>query len=241
MFTVIDPSFKIERASIDPRLIEEAGRVCSRARTPSRHHAITHESAEAFVERILRRGHESVVEHSLMTVRFVCSRVITHELVRHRICAFSQESQRYVDYDGRQNFVFIRPEWVNEKVLGEWEFGPVTQNSWDTRTDDIKAVMGGNPSDCGPDWCWLNQMDFAVGAYKRLREKGWRPEQAREVLPNSCKTEIVMSTNVREWRHIFRLRTAKAAHPEMRRLMIPLLAEVKGLSPALFNDLGGES
>ena len=134
---------------------------------------------------ILKRGHESVLEHASATARFICDRGVTHEIVRHRIASYSQESTRYCDYEGG-HVAFVIPPWVDVEP-GECDFS------------EIRDIAGME---------WFNHMLDAEQAYKTLREGGWRPEQARSVLPNSLKTEIVMTANLREWRHFFKLRTA---------------------------------
>ena len=181
------------------QIIELAGRTCYKSEDK-----ITEESAEKFVRGILKSGHESVIEHVSATVRFITNRGVTHELVRHRLCAFSQESTRYVDYQNEMEFII--PVW--------WDDG--SKGAKETFTAAIKDAE------------WF---------YKELRNKGWRPEQAREVLPNALKTEIVVTANMREWRHIFKLRTSKAAHPQIRELMTSCLKGFKERIPVLFDDI----
>lgn len=164
-------------------------------------------SALRFVKMLIKRGHEAMLEHGSATVKFVTNRGVTHELVRHRLCAFGQESTRYVKYDGEMEF--IRPVWL---------------------IDDLCIGAG----------AWKIAMLEAETSYKFLLDQGWRPEQAREVLPNSLKTEIVVTANYREWRHIFKLRatgTTGKPHPQMQALMLPVLKEFKEKLPALFGDL----
>jgi len=186
---VIQQSHEILRMTPGPlRLIEEAGRTCYKSAEGKK---ITNHSAQAFVKQLLKMGHLSVLEHSSMTVRFITNRGVSHELVRHRLASFSQESTRYVDY--KDDIEFIDPAWPPENKAAEQ--------------------------------VWWAAMESAELAYRELREKGWRPEQAREVLPNSLKTEIVMTANFREWLHVFDLRCDKAAHPQMRALMCGLRDE----------------
>lgn len=182
--------------------LEWAGRTCYKSEDK-----ITDNSAEEFVEMIIKRGHRAMIEFGTIIVKFVTNRGVTHELVRHRLCSFAQESTRYVNYGGK-DIEFIRPVWVD--VSGDLNIGFLK-----FRDACIKAE----------------------NAYNALLQEKWRPEQAREVLPNSLKTEIVVQANLREWRHIFKLRTAKAAHPQMRALMIPLLAELKEKVPVVFDDI----
>lgn len=177
--------------------IEEAGRTCYQSTDK-----ITEDSAKKFAEMLMKHGHESVIEHVNASVNFVTNRGVTHELVRHRLCAFSQESTRYVRYDG--NMEFIRPVWFKDS--------PVYQQ---------KVFI---------DAC-LRAEDY----YTKLLAKGWRPEQAREVLPNALKTEIVVTANLREWRHIFKLRTSKAAHPQIRSLMLDCLEGFTKVVPVIFD------
>ena len=198
------------------KLIELAGRTCYKSESP-----LTQESAEVFVPKILRSGHESVIEHSAMSVRFICDRGVTHEIVRHRLCAFSQESTRYVNYKG--GCCFVIPPWIN---ITEKEF----------KYTNIEGIYFYKDADM-IDNTWISSMCQCEENYIDLLEEGWSPQQARSVLPNSTKTEIVVTANFREWRHIFRLRCAKPAHPQMRELMIPLHKECKKLIPIIFDSI----
>ena len=198
---IIEQSWEwIQKPILSLQLIEKAGRTCYKSEDK-----ITNESAAKFVNSLLKSGHESVIEHVNASVKFITNRGVTHELVRHRLCAFSQESTRYVKYDG--DMEFIKPVW------------------WET-------------SDEAPKFEWERAMKNAEEAYLNLLRQGWRPEQAREVLPNSLKTEIVVSANMREWRHIFKLRTSKAAHPQIRELMLSCLKGFRKEIPVLFDDIG---
>lgn len=200
--------------------IEAAGRTCYKSEGK-----ITAESAIPFVRRILKSGHESVIEHESLSVRFICDRGVTHEMVRHRLAAFSQESTRYCDYGGKYvcpQVTFIIPPWI-DLVPGE------------IRTDEDIPVDGNSGH------YWALAMLNAERMYATLRQHEWTPQQARSVLPNSLKTEIVMTANLREWRHVLRLRTSKAAHPQMRELMLPLLEELKIILPVFFEDIAVEA
>ncbi len=180
--------------------IEAAGRTCYKSEAK-----ITDTSAVNFVATLIKRGHHAVIEFGDIIVRFITNRGVTHELVRHRMCSFAQESTRYVRYDG--NMEFIEPVW------------------WEKSSDEQKEL-------------WKKAMADAETHYLTLLETGWKPQQAREVLPNSLKTEIVVKANIREWRHIFDLRCSSGAHPQIRELMIPLRDEMKTLLPVVFDDLG---
>ena len=208
---LIKPSHKILFISPKPlETIEAAGRTCYKSEDK-----ITEGSAEKFVRMIIKRGHLSVIEHAYMSVRFICDRGVTHEIVRHRLAAYSQESTRYCNYSKDKfsnNISVIDPcFWANRKIRGHKDF------------------------DCY--FIWLELMKLAEEYYLRLLSAGASPQEARSVLPNSLKTEIVMTANLREWLHVFSLRTSKAAHPQMRELMIPLLEEMKTLVPVIFDDI----
>jgi thymidylate synthase (FAD) len=212
---LVKPSHKILFLSSEPlKTIEAAGRTCYKSEGK-----ITEDSAEKFVKMVVKQGHHSVIEHAFMSVRFICDRGVTHEIVRHRLAAYSQESTRYCNYKGGVTFVI--PPWV---ALGAGEYTFVTAEQGIVR----------------PDWTWYRCMLEAERDYKDLLDYNWSPQQARSVLPNSLKTEIVMTANLREWMHVFKLRTSKAAHPQIRELMIPLLEEVKTLVPVIFDDIKGE-
>ncbi len=217
---LIKPSFEVLKimgwggSHDEIKLIETAGRTCYKSEA-----AITKDSAKKFVQKIMKSGHESVIEHSAMTVRIICDRGVSHEIVRHRLCAFSQESTRYVNYKGGCTFVI--PPWT------DIEPGEVHS----------KIVLGTRSHTMNSQKRWLSAMAEVEEDYILLLEDGWSPQQARSVLPNSTKTEIVITANFREWRHIFRLRCAKAAHPQMREIMIPLRDKCRDFVPVIFDDL----
>ncbi len=168
------------------KIIEKAGRTCYKSEDK-----INADSSELFIRSILKRGHESVIEHSAMTVKFICDRGVTHELVRHRLCAFSQESTRYCNYKGGVTFVI--PPWI-ELAEGEYFQEPSTC---------ILSL---------PEREWFCSLLDTEISYKLLLDAHWTPQQARSVLPNSTKTEIVVTANFREWRHIFKLRCSLHTH-----------------------------
>ena len=159
-------------------------------------------SADNFVRMLIKRGHESVLEHVSLTFHIICDRAIQNELVRHRHASFTVESTRYVDYDELE---VIQPP------------------------DIITGKVGGME--------WVNFVERAESAYDTLRVMSVRPEQARAVLPNCLKSELYMTCNLREWRHILKLRTSKAAHPQMRQVMNQVLAVFKEKLPVIVEDI----
>lgn len=206
---IVKPGFKIERLELLDgdailRRLEEAGRICYRSG-----HRITSDSAPGFVKMLLERGHESVIEHESLSVRFVCDRGVSHEIVRHRLASYSQESTRFCNYS-------------KGRFGGEIEIIDLQPHCRSPKTAAL----------------WARAMIDAEDSYLSMIEAGEPPEIARSVLPNSLKTELVMTANLREWRHFFRLRTAEAAHPQMRELARPLLKELRRLIPAVFDDVG---
>lgn len=207
---IIKPSFEI-LAMNSIELLELAGRVCYKSED-----RITENSAKVFIKKMIDSHHESVIEHSSMTVRFICDRGVSHELVRHRLASFSQESTRYCNYS-------------KEKFDNEITF--ILPIFWAKDYDD--------PRLCSNEFlCWRSQCQAAESSYFELLKYGATPQEARSVLPNSLKTEVIMTANFREWRHVFKLRTSAAAHPQMQESMIPLLLNVKQLIPVVFDDLG---
>ena len=203
---IVAPSFEvislIDNEAMLKR-IEAIGRVCYKSEN-----LMTQESAAPFIRNIISRGHESVIEHEAISVKIICDRGVTHEIVRHRIASYSQESTRYCNYFGDKfgsELTFIRPYfWAENSSLYS---------------------------------IWAEGMQAAEKSYLSLIAAGAKPEEARSVLPNSLKTEIVVTMNLREWRHFFKLRTSKAAHPQIREISIPILNHFKTLLPAVFEDI----
>lgn len=183
--------------------IELAGRTAYKSEDK-----ITPNSAKDFVKMIHKRGHLSVIEHQFVTVRIICDRGISHEIVRHRLASYTQESTRYCNY--------TKGKFGSEITVIEPCF-------W-TQNDERYNV-------------WKQTIEQIEAGYNKLIELGATPQEARSVLPNSLKTEIVMTMNLREWRHFFTMRTSKAAHPQMREVAIPLLKEFQKLIPVVFDDI----
>ena len=183
--------------------IERMGRICYKSEGN-----ISDTSYRKFLQNLLARGHESVIEHGKVSVLVICDRGVSHEIVRHRIASYSQESTRYCNYSQDKfgnELTFIRPCF------------------W---TEDSPAFR-----------IWKASMEAVERDYFRLLELGAQPQEARSILPNSLKTEIVVTMNLREWRHFFRLRTAPAAHPQMRQTASALLRDFQRRIPVVFDDI----
>jgi len=180
--------------------LERCGRICYKSEKK-----ITSDSARKFVNSIIKSGHESVIEHVSITVIVICDRGVSHEIVRHRIASYSQESTRYCDYTKQGTITVIEPFFF-EQGSEKWEI-------------------------------WAKTMLVCEKAYNELRVLGATPQEARSVLPNSLKTEIAITYNLREWRHFFKLRCSLRAHPQMREITVPLLKEFQKKIPIIFDDL----
>lgn len=195
------------------RPIELAARTCYK----SEDHIGDLDKTRKFVGSLVERKHEAMLEFAHITVKFITNRGVTHELVRHRIASYAQESTRYCNY-GKEKFgnqlTFIRPSWCTLE-LGEYKVGSSIKF-------DIEGV-------------WLRTMLDIEKAYLDLTKFGMKPDQVRGVLPNDIKTEIICKMNVRELRHMLKLRTSNAAHPDIRILMTGLLNELKEVCPTLFS------
>lgn len=186
------------------KLIELIGRTCYKSECK-----ITETSAYDFVDMLLKKKHEAVIEHVSATVKFITDRGVTHEIVRHRVASYAQESTRYCNYSKDKfgaELTFIKPE-----EIGQYE------------SLDI----------------WKQAMYETEKAYLNLIMNGASAQIARSVLPNSLKTELIMSANLREWRHFIRLRGSSEAHPQIRALTLNLLEQLREMIPLIFDDLGG--
>ena len=210
---VIKPSIEIidmEDYEKIVKKIERIGRVCYKSEGK-----ITEDSAEKFIKGLLTRQHESVIEHENVTVRFVCDRGVTHEIVRHRIASYSQESTRYCNYSG--------DKFDNQITVIDLASG----FQYDLSKENDKAKYE----------VWTKAMENAEQSYFGMLELGATPQEARSVLPNSLKTEIVVTMNLRSWRNFFRLRVDSHAHPQMREVATMLYEEFKKRLPVFVADL----
>ena len=187
------------------QFIEKAARTCYKSEDKITDDG---ESAKALIKQLIKSGHEAMLEHSSLSVKFVVDRGVSHEIVRHRLFSFAQESTRYCNYS--------KGKFGNEITFIEPCF-------WD---EDSNFYL-----------MWKLCCMEAEKDYIRFIEDGATPQEARAVLPNSVKTELIVTGNYREWRHFFKLRTDKAAHPQMREVAIPLLKELRRRIPIVFDDI----
>lgn len=189
--------------------IELCGRVCYKSEDK-----IEEESAEKFIAGIIKRGHEAVLEHYSFTVKFICDRGVSHEIVRHRMASYCQESTRYCNYS--------KDKFGNEITV------------------IMPCYLNVTDKEAGA-WCeWWSACRTAEARYFNMLEAGATPQEARAVLPNSLKTELIMSANLREWRHFLKLRTSRAAHPQIREVATMLLTKLQSTIPVIFDDITAE-
>ena len=202
---IIEPSVKI-LTPIDGNMIlkhlEECGRTCYQS-----HDSAGEGSAEKLIRQIIKSGHESVLEHFLITVKLKTDVGAYKDITRHRLASFSIESTRWCNYSKGKfgtELKFMKPCNIEGELYEDW----------------------------------LKAMEYIEKMYMQMAEKGAAPDQLRMILPHSTAAEVCMSANLREWRHIFRLRTAKAAHPSVQQIMKMVLAEFKAKIPVIFDDIG---
>lgn len=205
---VIQQSYEILTDLSDPmkflKDIERAGRTCYKS-----DNNITDDSCIKFCKMLCERGHEAMIEHSQLSVKFVVNRAIANEIVRHRLFSFAQESTRYVNYSKDKfgsEIKVIEPEDLLPRVSADYGI-------------------------------WWMSCKNAEEAYMTMLSNNVKPEIARDVLPLSTATEIVVTGNIREWRHFFRLRCDNRAHPQMVSISRKLLDDLKSKIPVLFDDL----
>ena len=228
MAKFIEPSYKIlsedfTRANV-LKTIERAARTCYQSEG-----AICEGSDVKLLKKLLSMGHEAMIEHApALSVSVTTCRGVTHEIVRNRLFSFAQESTRYVRYgkDG-DPMLFILPPWIQGA-----EREALLSKVWTN-----KDAESHNPELSKTAALFMESCVDAETYYRLLLGEGWQPQQAREVLPNALKTEIVITGNVRQWRHFFELRCDKPAHPSMRAIMIPLFNQLRSEIPELWDDV----
>ena len=201
---IIEPSVELLRdfdGEEVMKFIETCGRVCYRSENN-----ITADSAKQFVKNLIKRGHESVLEHFSCTFKIICDRGVMAELTRHRLCSFSVESTRYCDYS-KNGLTFIKPPFGNFETFLE-----------------------------GTMW-FGSAINKSKNIYNCMRKENIPPEIARAVLPMSLATTVIMTANLREWRHILKLRTDSKAHPQMRQVANMILDILKEKLPVMFEDI----
>jgi thymidylate synthase (FAD) len=203
---LIDSSYEIAFCETGVDLIEKCARTCYKSEANNNG---DEEKTKKFVKGLIKRGHEAMLEHSFLSVKFTTDRGVSHEIVRNRLFSFAQESTRYCNYNKDDDIVFIKPYWYDHA-------SPNDKMIFEEHLEDVEKL------------------------YNYLIEGGHKPQEARAILPNCLKTEIVVSGNYREWRHFLKLRAANStgpAHPDMNKLVCPLLIELHDRIPVIFDDV----
>lgn len=211
---IIKPEFKIVSAPSEEvmyKLLADAGRICYKSERKSAN------SDRIFLRNRIADGHESILEHATISVLLTCDRGVSHELVRHRIASYSQESTRYCNY-------------AKDKFDSQVTYINIAEGATldpNIHPDKLHAIV----------LEWYNACEDAERHYFRMLELGATPQISRSVLNNSTKTEIMVTMNIRSWRNFFRLRCATVAHPQMRQISTAMLETFKELWPVLFDDI----
>ena len=244
---IILPSFEIltpisDNGVLELQRIERAARTCYKSEGKITEDG---ESARKMVKMLLDKGHEAMLEHSDLSVKFITDRGVSHELVRHRLASFAQESTRWCDYSNDEKFdgglTFIMPYWFDKWYKSNNEPRDAYNKFLESASIGntlygYETILGTHDRPKGfSQWLWgLAQCERV---YRSMRLNRCSPQLARSILPNSLKTEIVVTANYREWRNILKLRTAPDAHPDMRSLMNELLKELQKRIPLIFDDI----
>ena len=195
--------------------IEKIARTCYKSED-----LINDESAEKMIKKLIKLNHLAMIEHASVSVLFTCDRGVTHEIVRHRVASYAQESTRYVNYS--------KDKFGNEIGYIDIAGGIALDTKMkDLPVETIDAIISE----------WHQACIDAEKHYMKMLELGATPQIARSVLNNSTKSDINVTMNLREWRHFFELRCDTPAHPQMRELVIPLLKEMSEVIPIVFDDL----
>lgn len=221
--------------------IEKAARTCYKSEDKISSDTA---SAEKIISNLIKRNHTAMLEFANITVRIVCSRGLTHELVRHRHCSFAQESTRYVSYKGAAELI-VQP-WIVKDLLDIDSVTEITNHDYEDACDIINRVVLTESiyyndlikelKNNGKEHIihWVVSLFQSVNNYNEMLLYKDIPQNARDLLPINIKTEIVLNANIREWLHIFSLRDAPPAHPEIRYIMHNIHNHFKDVLPIIF-------
>lgn len=209
---------------------EEAARTCYKSEDK-----MGPGSEEAIIRRCINKGHESVLEHCVITVRMFGSRTFSHQLVRHRIAAYSQESQRYCEYARKACLKVVPPEPVLQHLIRQGRGLLGRLEPWEISLEEALSgefTLGDEVVDS-----WLYHTFQSYLGYRDARLKGWTAEDAREYLPNCTKTEVFTTYNLRQWRWFFEKRCDRHAQAQIRFIAMGCLAMFNNFLPLVFGDL----
>lgn len=220
--------------------IEAAGRISHRSEDDQKA-----DTWSRFISAVvIGHGDWSIVEHVTASVEFLVDRGITHEIVRHRLFSYTQESTRFVNYEKKMppSFIYPKPDVECQHCLAD---NTATESTSCFREADktpwYHCITPGDCRPCSYDHDWLKAIQEVESRYKSLLGRGWRPQEARSVFPNALASKIIMTGNLRSWRHFLRMRTTKEAHPQMRQVTIPLLGQFQRAVPLIYDDIVPEA
>lgn len=216
---VIEPWIEISKINGKEIMknIEKACRTCYRSENLT-----GEETYKKLLENCITRGHESILEHEKITIRMCCDIGVYKDLTRHRFGSFSIESTRYCNYSKDKfdnNIKFIKPVFYKES----WK--DKTYEEYITDKEEQQSMI------------WYNCMQDIEETYLKMSKLDSKPDEMRMILPHSTAAEVVMTANIREWKHILSLRTTKMAHPSVQQLMIPLLLYFQEEMPEIFGKI----
>ncbi len=236
MINVVEPGYELLTSDFDYMmpLLERAARTCYKSEDK-----IGPGTADKLISKLLKLGHESVIEHVNITVKIICDRSCSHQLVRHRIASYSQVSQRYCDYS-KLGLDVIYPSEKKILLSGVYKDIYPTIPRWERNNNSIKLLFSSitTPLEKANAFIWLESISNSYEAYLNLRKNGMKPEDARSVLPNATKTEVVTTFNLRQWRHVFKMRALnKHAQWQIRNIMKSILEDFSKKLPVIFEDL----
>jgi len=200
--------------------LEKIGRVCYKSESK-----VTENSYENFIKMIIDKEHYSILEHETVSVLVVCDRGVSHEIVRHRIASYAQESTRYCNYakDKFNNQItIINPVGMKLPTFIDFDYAYLDLYFEQGKIDKFK-------------YDYMKTLLDIEGIYMRGIEEGFSPQIMRSILPNSLKTEIWMTMNLREWMHFFKLRTSEKAHTDMQRVAKKIQACFINMLPEIFD------
>ena len=221
----VKPSIEfMDMNSMGVKLIELAARNCYKSEDK-----IGEGTAEEMVRKLLKRGHEAMIEFGWLCYRVICNRGVTHELVRHRLNSYAQESTRYCNYKGGVSIIV--PPWVDL---------PATTQGHKVWLDEENRFQGWTPPLVKNELRWVRHMLVCEEAYIGMIADGWIAQKARGALPIDVKTEIFIGGNIREWRHFFKMRCSSKAHPQMQEIAYMLLEDAQKRVPIVFDDFPGK-
>ena len=193
---------------------------------------ITTDSYKKIIPSVISKGHTSTIEHVSFTFRIITSRDVLQELVRHRIASYSVESTRYCNYN-KKGMQFIKPAFVSDEDLNKaielYKYlseDRVKLLNSDKTSNDVKCIFR-----------WLEDINAAETSYNYMIEHGWKPQQARAILPGCLKTEIVMTMNCRSLLNFIELRTSNSAHPDIVIIAKEIQKIVTEICPEIFGNI----